>query len=196
MALDTKLQVPEWIQKRGISSEAYSVMQYLVRSETIHLHKWCWSNLAGRDIGTPETVRRILLSSLIGSQAHDLLPADSRSYWGNQENRQIVKDGLNGLYHGQLWDFRRLTVAAYLLGTDFSGLGIDPQSFSPSRTLLMVRQDKDGQNQLEGEIRRYYARETGIKPSDIRLEPTAIHRYCDKNAMQEFEWVFTRALSR
>ncbi len=193
--LENRVQVPEWIRKRDIGPAPYETLQYLVGSDTIYVHKWMWSNLEGRDIGTPETVRRIMLSALINSEVHCLLPPNSGSYWGTGVDREKVKEGLKNLWRGSLWDLRKFTSAAYLLGTDFSQPGSDPESFNPLKA-LKIRHDNDGRDQLEGELKRFYAQEKGIdNPKSVTVDSDVIRQYCNRHGLRKFESAFSARLA-
>ena len=72
----------------------------------------------------------------------------------------------NRVKHNEIADFIRLTAMGYLLRTNF-----DVQ--------LPPLQDEHGQDQLEGELRRYWARKHDTaSPSDVTVTSLVIDDYC------------------
>ena len=102
------------------------------------------SGIAGYDIGTPETTRRMLDTS----HMHD-----------NDDAREIqnylAMAGKFGLVKSNL---PLLMAVGYLLGADY----VSPMTITyPDGTKVKdgILWDEHGKNQLEGELRRFWARE-------------------------------------
>jgi len=65
--------------------------------------------------------------------------------------------------------FRRLLTIGYLLGTDFVSSTWQKIDSQRGWEQTGIVPDEHGDNQLEGELRRYWARKTGLQPGDVEL---------------------------
>ena len=72
---------------------------------------------------------------------------------------------------------KRLMIEGYLLGTDFvSQLWVRVNGEMKQTGII---QDEHGANQLEGELRRYWANKNGIlQPREVSLTRPIIDDYC------------------
>ena len=81
-------------------------------------------------------------------------------------------------------NFRNLMIEGYLLGTDFvSPLRVrDPEGFVKCDGII---RDKNGINQLDGELRRYWSGTYGIRPEKVKLHRQEVFIYCENHKLRE-----------
>lgn len=174
-------QVPEWISER-IGPAGYGALTELLESDTIANEKIKWSVLAKQDIGTPETVRRIVISASIEMRLHLLLP--SGFYLGDMGRVRLGE----GCKNVDPVEFVKLAAAGYLLGTNFSDTDHPHlKSLIPRTVFTRIIRDMDGKDQLEGELRRHWAQKNGIPyPASVTLDIRIVQDYCTTHKLGEF----------
>jgi len=83
----------------------------------------------------------------------------------------------------EIADFERLTAIGYLLRTNFN-------------VQLSALEDEHGRDQLEGEVRRYWARKNGIlQPKEVVLTKAIVDDYCTTYGLNGASDRFTERLS-
>ncbi len=83
--------------------------------------------------------------------------------------------------------FRDLMIEGYLLGTDFvsplwvmkQGGKWKPQDLEQTG----VVQDEHGANQLEGELKRFWAYKSGMQPADVKVGAGILGTFCDESGL-------------
>jgi len=131
--------------------------------------------MAKGDVGTPLTVRMMLsLSGIMG------VTGQFYTFSEEADRNEFQKVGTRGLLMftnrvnpQDAPEFYKLMVEAYLLGTDFVSQRIPIP-------------DEHGANQLEGELKRYWAIKNGIlQPREIGLTKAIIDDYCTTYGLNE-----------
>ncbi|MBI3035158.1 hypothetical protein HYY71_02445 [Candidatus Woesearchaeota archaeon] len=175
MQLQETIQIPERVEQ-AIGYEAWTALSWALHNQWVQDYKWLFSEMTKSDVGTPRTVQTMLHLS-------DLMRATGQFYTFSEEadrpkNQKIGTRGLLMFTHRvkphQAQEFYKLMVEGYLLGTDFvSPLWVmKPNGRGKLQDLEQTGlvQDAHGLNQLEGELRRYWARKNGIiQPQDAVL---------------------------
>jgi hypothetical protein len=83
----------------------------------------------------------------------------------------------------EIEDFIKLASAGYLLRTDFN------KQYNPLS-------DSNGKDQLEGELKRYWARKNSIQnPNEVIINPEIIKDYCNTFHLNEFGKRFSEKLN-
>jgi hypothetical protein len=136
--------LPEKV-KNGIGRKGWSALSWAVYNNWVGGYKWLFSEIAGHDIGTPCTVQTMLLLSGLMSRTNCFFLLSEE-----MEAGKLHKVGTRGLFmfserveRHQVPAFYQLLVEGHLIGTDFI-----------SRS-YKKRPDNDGDDQLEGELRRF-----------------------------------------
>jgi len=201
---EIKITLPNYIKDK-ISYSAWTGLSHILHHGWIQNYKWLFSERLGRDVGVPETVDRLFaptkdFHTVSRFYLLNLDPIPSSENLLNEKNllRKIIdleekafkylnstNDILsNGFIH-ILWDrcnlnefkeFRNLLIEGYLLGTDFvSPLWINVNGKTKQTGIIP---DGDGANQLEGELRRYWAMKNGIsQPVTIKINEEILDNY-------------------
>ncbi len=182
------MQIPPKIEEL-IGYSGWTALSWALHNGWVQNYKWLMSERLGRDIGVPETVERMLapVNGLLkisdeARKEYLLSTGDIMAFNVNMfaDKCQNV-DGRN---------FRNLMIEGYLLGTDFvSILGShEDYKYRDCRKGFMLNgivPDRDGKDQLEGELRRYVSGRYGIKPVDVELHRRQVFVYCGDNGLRE-----------
>ena len=157
-----------------------------LQHQWVQEYKWLLGERLGRDIGVPHTVGTMLRLSL-GMQDKKYFPTlgpdDATGFRGLS-----MFDRARPELTGELY---QLMVNGYLLGTDYvSPLWVmKPNGTEKPEHLVQtgIVPDEHGANQLEGEIRRHWARRKGIEQpesiSSIAITPLILEHYCRMYAL-------------
>jgi len=147
------------------------------------------SNYRKMDVGTPKTVEWMLKTAGL-MDITDL-------YFTTSVDDEVGTRGLflltKKVTPQTVIDFYRLMVEGYLTGTDFVSTLWVMKHGGKFKPLDLVQTgivpDEHGENQLEGELRRYWARERGILQPDnissLRLTPKILGYYCGTYRLDE-----------
>lgn len=170
----SEAQLPE-IVKMSIGYTAWSALSLALHNGWVQDYKWLFSEREGRDIGVPETIERIT-------------GWDGRGVFFN--NDPLLSRGTYHIFMDRCYkegrdikDFRNLMIEGYLLGTDFvSSLWVKANGEEKQTGIIP---DQHGANQLEGEMRRYWAHKQRIQnPSEIHITKEIVDDYCTNNGLQ------------
>ena|SRR3989338_2765552 len=174
--MSNEFQFPENIEE-SIGYTAWSALSWALHNGWVQDYKWLFSEREGRDIGVPETVERMTGWDGRGVFYNDDPLLSRGTYFVFMD--RCYKDGKD------IKDFRNLMIEGYLLGTDFvSSLWVKVDGQKEEQTGIIP--DQHGRNQLEGEMRRYWAHKQGIQnPSEIQVTKEIIEDYCISNGLQE-----------
>jgi hypothetical protein len=182
--MSDRVPIPARVEE-AIGYNAWTALSWALQHRWIQDYKWLFSEINKNEIGTPYTVRIMLDLS-------DLMSETNQFYTFSEETDRsdYQKIGTRGLFMfsdrvepERASEFYKLMVEGYLLGTDFvSPLWVMKPNgkWLPSDLEQTgVVQDEHGANQLEGELRRYWAQKRGIKQiKEIRLTDKIIDDYC------------------
>ena len=143
-------------QIRGmLDYSGWTALSWAIMHDWVNDYKHLLSEREGRDVGVARTVDVMLYPK---SDTHGVLSSGALCMFP-----QRVRDSdYNNL--------RKLMIEGYLSGTDFSDNGI-----------RLRIPDHDGANQLEGELRRYFAQRDRRNPRDVELTEAAVTNYCIEN---------------
>ena len=167
--MQNEIPIPKRIEE-AIGSSGWSALSWALHNHWVKDYKWYFSELDKnkKDIGTPSTVAMML-------DLCCLMKITNQFYTFSEETdrSEFEKVGTRGLFMflervnpEDALGFYKLMVEGYLLGTDF---------VSPTRAIT----DEHGANQLEGELRRYWADKNGIiSPREVSLTRAVIDDYC------------------
>ncbi|MBI4158966.1 hypothetical protein HY500_01760 [Candidatus Woesearchaeota archaeon] len=146
--------VPEIIED-SIGYTGWQALSWALHHGWVQDYKYLLSQRERRDVGVPETVRLML--------------------YPKRDRHGVISDGARCMFPQRVrpenYDaFRQLMIEGYLLGTDFvSQLGEGG-----------VVSDRDGKNQLEGELRRFWAQQRKVSPADVKLSAHhEVQFYCE-----------------
>ncbi len=179
--------VPEEIKSR-LGFDEWKALSWMLQHEWIQNTKFKISAKEGEDAGTPFTVDQLLNPT---SGYGDLLP-----------DKDELSDLLARVPPEKRLDFRRLLIEGYLLGTDYaSPLWVQRYDWQgkPVGSLEQtgIVQDRNGANQLTGELKRYWIRERGIfdpRRWNIPLSTFIVYSYCDKYDLPDSKVKFIEKL--
>ncbi len=130
-----------------ISYNAWTGLSRVICEGWIQNQKWLMSETSGYDVGTPETIRRMVEEN----------PTNSRG---------VVYVVQYRVKQHEIADFVRLTSIGYLLRTNFN-------------MQLPDLEDEHGRDQLEGELRRYWAGKNSLaQPATLPVTRAVIDDYC------------------
>ncbi len=203
-----KVAIPDEIRDK-ISYEAWTALSWTLHKGWVQDYKWLFSEKLGRDIGTPETVDRmlVLMNPHALSDLYHVISAMVPFREGVFNKRNILKNieeaekemsnymgrTSNLLSRGNLifedrlrvsdlHHFRNLMIEGYLLGTDFvSDLWVRTNG-SEEQTGIIP--DQNGLNQLEGEIQRYWAmKNRSTKSLTVPINETILDEYSKANSI-------------
>ncbi len=177
--LDERVQVPQEILDR-IGYEAWEPLSWALQNQWVQEYKWLMSKSSGRDIGVPDTVTAMMMLGR-GMLEKDYFltsgPSDETGFRG------LIKfESIKPIYTGGVV---QLMILGYLLGTDFVS-PMKVKRFRPDGSHEIVQTgivpDEHGANQLEGELRRQWARVEGIRQpeaiSGIPITHRLLEDYC------------------
>ena len=160
------INLPSFVEK-PIGFDAWTALSWALHQGWVKDYKWYFSQMIGRDLGTPFTVRLLLW-------LENGLILPGRNYYFFEAIDQVSTDNLatrdlllfsNRVDPAAIKEFYQLLVEGYLLGTDFIS-SVEPVP------------DQDGANQLEGELRRYWAKRTGVSSQQAILTKEVVEAYC------------------
>lgn len=182
--MQDKIPIPERVEG-AIGYDSWTALSWALQNGWVQDYKWCLSEMNKEDISTPFTVRMMLYLAGLMKATNGFYTYDDEA--GRPERQKVGTRGL-ALFSEKVepqkaLEFYRLMVEGYLLGTDF---------VSPMRVMRPggiwkpedleqtgIVQDMDGANQLEGELRRYWAKKKGIaQPRDVGLTWQVPADYC------------------
>lgn len=162
----------------AIGLNAWSALSWALHCGWVQDYKYLFSEIKEHDIGVPETVIHLL-------QLCNLMQRTGKFYTFNEElgREEYEKVGSRGLFMFidrveayKIQRFYELLVEGYLCGTDFVS-DIPPVP------------DENGNNQLEGELRRFLMRMDNLPISEIAnifAQPIwAVNRYCGYYGLPE-----------
>ena len=177
--------IPQKI-KDDIGVPGWNVLSWGLHHEWVQTAKYFLNYNAHRDAaGVPEAVKS--------------LASDIRHYYRSE----IYKSEISHVYQSQrrfsssseitedsqiLDAIQRYMVIGYLLGTDF----VSPmRARQPNGRVAQsgTVPDEHGLNQLEGELKRFWARERGVKDTvaigTLRINPLVLEQYCDRYGLAD-----------
>jgi hypothetical protein len=180
--MSTRPILPRGFRRQEISQligqGGEDALRWILHFGTLCTEKYLLSESVGYDIGTPETVKTMMkVSGFDVELKHpELAEKNARNNFGLPcpLNAVIKADKADILY--------TLLVEGYLLGTNFNTLSfrnIPLWEHPDARAGILA--DVDGRNQLEGEIRRYWARKTGRATHGPKISIDVIADYCRTN---------------
>ena len=175
-----KMEIPSKIEEL-IGYSGWTALSWALHNGWVQNYKWLMSEKFRRDIGVPETVERMLapvdgLLKIADVYQRESLLSTSHIMSFNVNMFADKCAGVDGN------NFRNLMIEGYFLGTDFvSTLSDHRRGFRADGTIY----DKDGKDQLEGELRRYWSKFYGIKPAEVKLHCQEVFIYCTNNALRE-----------
>ena len=170
------VEIPKEVEKL-IGYSAWTALSWALRNGWVQNYKWLMSERLGRDVGVPETVDRMLapVDNLLTNHTKSrrdyfLSTSDIMAF-----NVNMFADKCRGIHDWEFgYNFRNLMIEGYLLGTNFVDKGYP-----------IVVPDKDGKDQLEGELRRHWSVFWRIKPSQVDLHRREVFNYCGYNKLRE-----------
>jgi len=153
---------------RQIGYDGWAVLSWALHKGWLQDHKLRFSQSEGRDVGVPETVRRMM----------------EPKYMDADRDSRAIKDYLSKGASFNVDTFHLRMIEGYLLGTDFVS---DMQVRYPVGSVIPngIVPDEHGINQLEGELRRYWAQEKKLPDAAIRnipLDERVLDFYIDRHA--------------
>jgi len=185
----SRIKLPEEFDRRDVQGwlgdEGCNAMRWALNSGWIQSYKSQISKREGYDVGVPATVDCMLHAAMFD--------VSSKHY---EHVRDVLNSELSRLTKGvraqKTKELRTLMIEGYLLGTDFH-MGIMPAQHSrPAENYVrgLVR-DEHGTNQMEGELKRYWARKQDVRdplgnsvnPSGIDITSDLIDDYCDTHKL-------------
>ena len=159
----------------AIGYDGWSALSWALCNGWVQDYKHLLSEKEGRDVGVPETIDLMLHPE---NDKHQVL---SRGAMYMFPSRVKSED------YGR---FRNLMIGGYLLGTDFVST-IDKPNHGITQGVI---HDEDGENQLEGEIRRHLAGIVNVKPFQVILTTSRVLIYCEKFGLEDAYEDFCRRL--
>ena len=178
-AYSNTVDIPQRIEKK-IGYDGWTALSWALQNQWVQDYKWHFSEISGNDIGVPTTVGNMLYFGV--QQAAIDVPFIIRGLRGDVGCRGLMLIG-NRVARQNMQSFYELMVEGYLLGTDFvSPMQVMKEggTYKPQDLVHTgVVEDVHGSNQLEGELRRYFARKHEIEPTkDISLSHQIVVDYC------------------
>jgi|SRR3989344_2043106 len=145
--------VPEII-KDSIGYTGWEALSWALHHGWVQDYKYLLSQKQRHDVGVPETVRLMLHPEM---DVHGVISEGAIHMFPQRVKRE------------NFGAFRQLMIEGYLLGTDFvSQLG--------DRGVVP---DRDGKNQLEGELKRFWAQQRRVSPATVELSANhEVQFYC------------------
>ena len=128
---------------------------WVLANRWVQDYKWHYSAEAGRDVGTPATVDRMM--------------ARSREL---KNDRTVTLDG------SEFFPFFSRPEDMGLIG-----LQVHRESLIEEYLLSQNIPDSNGKNQLEGELRRYVAQITRTAPAEVKLTREYVAQYAQENKL-------------
>jgi len=166
--MEEKISIPEKVEK-AIGYRGWTALSWALQNGWVQDYKYSLSQKEGRDIGTKETVEAIVYP------------------WSCTKDRlDLLSQGALFLFQDRLEMKKRdkavkLMIEGYLMGTDFvSPLWVMSNGKMEQTGIIP---DEHGENQLEGELRRYWAKEKEILPSEVILTKAIVREYCKVNGL-------------
>lgn len=178
--MQDRITIPKRVEK-AIGYSGWTALSWVLHNGWVQDYKWLFGQLEGRDVGTPETAEAFLYPWSSGSQRIKILERGALYLF---QNRLEMK---------KMDAAKKLMIEGYLLGTDFvSPLWVKTNG---KREQTGIIQDEHGANQLEGELRRYWANKNGIiQPREVELTRAVIDDYCAANELNNAADKFAKRL--
>lgn len=160
---DPSIQLPSEVSD-VISYTAWTGLSAMIWHDYVSNQKWLMSQAEGHDIGTPETVRRMVEENPTHSRGIDYLVR-------MRVNRNEAKD------------FERLLTIGYLLGTDFVTENLSP-----------VQDEHGSNQLVGELMRYWAAKNGIQNPKDVRVDRLVIDDYCTVHQLNEASQRFAERL--
>ena len=175
----THVEIEDQINAAGIKIrwDAWAKLSRVLQMGWVQDYKHLFSKKYRYDIGTPETVKIMLNPEL------DIYGVLSKSI---SYALGIKREDISAEVDNYREYFENLIIEGYLLGTDFiSPIGMREKIEPFKRTWIITDEDgENGENQLEGELRRYWARKNNRDyPRQIHVTLGIIKDYCETNGL-------------
>ena len=161
------VELPEYITNR-LASSAWSALSLAIIEGRFKNFKYHASKKIGKDIMTPEAVGLVLLAS--GFHRSNIPCRIEYSHLDIRDdpsttNLSIVFE--SRIRRSEIKRFYKLLIEGYLLGTNFV-------------SRIPPIQDEHGDNQLEGELKRYGAKTEWKHPMEVTVNRELVKNYCQQ----------------
>lgn len=159
--------IPHYIRDK-IGYDGWAVLSWALHHGWVQDYKLRFSQSEGHDVGVPETVRSMM----------------EPEYMDAHKDSRAIKNYLNDGAGMNVDTFQLRIIEGYLLGTDFvSNMHVR----YPDGSIIQngIVPDEHGTNQLEGELRRFWAQEKKLPNEVIRkitLDEAVLKFYIQEHA--------------
>lgn len=160
-----------------IGFHAWERLSWALHKGWVQDYKYFMSRDSGYDIGTPKTVEKMCCETM----AFGFYPLNIDFIFNHQVKTPSIRE------------FEKLMIEGYLLGTDF----VSPIKVRINgKTQYGIVPDNHGKNQLEGELRRYWAMKNNTLHHIDRITLTreVIDDYCSNYVLDELAQKFAERL--
>ena len=141
-----------------IGFSGWEALSWVLQNQWVQEYKLFWSNRDGYDIGVADTVSRILNPKIMSENEVSI------------ENHCRIASNVRAR---DVSNFKDLMIEGYLLGTDFvSPLWVKADDGALVQTGVI--KDEHGNNQLMGELARYYMKKHQKYPSQAKISERLI----------------------